>query len=62
MLIVIVPYTPEPSFAVAFAVTIPLSAAVTRPELFIAASELPLTIDHVTDLSVAFEGRTVSWS
>ena len=39
------------------AVTVPLSIAVTRPAEVIVAFPVPLTIDHVTDLFVAFDGN-----
>ncbi len=58
-MIVSVPYIPEPSLAVALAVTVPLSVAVTSPvEAFMDARLEPLVIDHVTVLFVAFEGNT----
>lgn len=49
------PYIPEPSLAVARTVTVPLAVAVSRPELLMLAP-LPLEIDHVTVLLVAFTG------
>ena len=64
MVITSVPVTPDPSLAVATAVTVPLVIAVTSPVLLIVACPVPLTIDHVTVLFVASEGVTVavSWS
>jgi hypothetical protein len=51
---------PEPSFAVAQAVTVPLSIAVTSPVELMAPFPVPLTRDHVTPLFVAFSGRIVT--
>src|SRR5664279_4196915 len=64
IVITMLPYTPDPSFAVALTVTEPLSIAVKRPALLIVARLDPSKIDHVTDLSVALAGRTASlnWS
>jgi hypothetical protein len=52
------PKTPEPSLAVALTVTVPLSIAETRPEEFIEARLAPVTMDQVTVLFVASDGRT----
>ena len=43
-----VPEIPDPSVAVAFAVTVPLETAVTSPVELIEACPVPLVIDHVT--------------
>ena len=56
------PTTPLPSVAVALAVTVPPATAVTSPVLLIVAWPVPLTIDHVTVLFVAFVGATVAVS
>ena len=56
------PTTPDPSLAVALAVTVPLDTAVTSPVLLIVACPVPLTIDHVTVWFVAFVGDTVAVS
>ena len=58
IVIISVPKIPEPSLAVALAVTVPLSIAVTRPLVLIIAWPVPLTSDQVTDLTVAFTGIT----
>jgi hypothetical protein len=60
MFITSVPYTPEPSRAVAFAVILPSEIAVTRPEAFIEARPVPLTIDQITAFWVAFTGYTAA--
>src|SRR5665648_244027 len=62
LVIIKVPLTPEPSLAVALAVTVPLSTAVTRPAAVIVAWPVPLTNDHVTVLSVALDGNTAALS
>ena len=59
IVIINIPKTPDPSFAVALAVTVPLFIAVTSPEELIVAIPEPFTIDQVTLLLVAFAGRTV---
>ena len=43
-----VPEIPDPSAAVALAVTVPLDIAVTSPVELIVACPVPLVIDHVT--------------
>ena len=48
--------------AVALAVTVPFSTAVTRPVELIVACPVPLIIDHVTVLFVAFAGNTAALS
>jgi hypothetical protein len=58
IVIVLSPKIPEPSFAVALAVTVPLSAAVTSPVALIVASVVPVLIDQVTVWVVAFAGDT----
>ena len=55
-----VPLTPEPSFAVALAVTVPVETAVTSPDELIVAWPVPFVTDHVTVLFVAFAGKTVA--
>ena len=60
ILITKVPWTAEASFAVAITVTSPFSMAVTRPAELTVASPVPLIIDQVTVLSVAFAGDTVA--
>ena len=57
-----VPVTPDPSLAVATAVTVPLAIAVTSPVVFIVDCPVPLTIDHVTVLLVASTGNTVAFN
>ncbi len=63
-MIIRLPKTPEPSLAIALAVTVPFSTAVTRPVELIVAFPVPFIIDHVTVLFVAFAGNTaaLSWS
>ena len=56
MVIARIPYTPDPSFAVAQAVTVRLLCAVTRPDELMAACPVPLTIDQVTALLEALTG------
>ena len=60
MVIESVPEIPEPSFAVAFAVTVPLAMAATSPDALIDAWPVPLISDHVTVLVVAFAGVTAA--
>ena len=51
------PVTPEASLAVAITVTRPGAVAVSKPPPLIVAVPVPLTTDHVTVASVAFNGR-----
>ena len=53
MVMTSVPKIPDPSLAVARAVTVPLLIAVTRPEPLIVADPVPLARDHVIVLIVA---------
>jgi hypothetical protein len=62
IVIISVPKIPEPSEAVALAVTVPFSSAVKRPVALIVASPEPLTIDHVTYLFVAFMGSIAAFN
>jgi len=57
-----VPETPEPSVAVAFAVTVPLATAVTSPKELMVACPVPLVTDQVTVLLMASEGRTAAFN
>ena len=54
------PVTPEPSFALAMADTLPFLTAVRSPVLLIVACPVPLTTDQVTVLSVASAGSTTA--
>ena len=58
ILISSVPNIPEPSVAVAVAVTVPLLMAVSSPPRLMVASPLPLITDQVTVLLVADSGRS----
>src|SRR5512133_4008260 len=60
--IIMVAYFPEPSLAVARAITEPVETAVTRPDELMIACPVPFSIDQMMDGSVAFEGKTVAIS
>jgi hypothetical protein len=60
IVIISVPETPDPSLAVALAVTVPFDMAVTRPDVLIEACPVPLEIVQVTVLFVAFDGVTAA--
>ena len=62
IVIVIVPETPEPSLAVAIAVTKPLSIAVNRPVLLMMACPVPFKTVQMIVLFVAFIGKTDSFN
>ena len=55
-----VPETPEPSCAVAFAVTVPFATAVRTPAVEMVATPVPFTSLQVTALLVAFAGFTAA--
>ena len=61
MVIFVLPYTFDPSVAVALTVTVPLSTDVNSPDVaFIVAYAVPPVIDQVTVLFVALAGNTVA--
>ncbi|OPX92028.1 MAG: hypothetical protein A4E52_00172 [Pelotomaculum sp. PtaB.Bin013] len=60
MVISFSPNLPEPSFAVAFTITVPFFTAVSKPAVLIVASPVPLVIDHVTLLFDALAGSTAA--
>ena len=55
-----VPVMPEPSFADALTVTVPLAIAVSKPVALMLALPVPATTDHVMDWFVAVVGRTAA--
>jgi hypothetical protein len=54
------PLTLEPSCAVAVTSTVPAFPVVNRPDAFMVAEPVPFATDHVTVLSEAFAGNTVT--